>query len=61
MSVEVVGLVFIYFVAHSPSAKRACLNCLLNDAQRLADVACLELQNENKRAFSVSVSFRVIP
>ena len=44
MSVEVLGLAFIYF----PSAKRASLNCLFNDAQRIkwwsADVVCLELQ-----------------
>ena len=60
MSVEVLGLAFIYFSAHSPSAKRASLNCLFNDAQRIewwmADVVCLELQNANKHAFSVSVS-----
>ena len=57
MSVEVLGLAFIYFIAHSPSAKRRSLNCLFNDAQRIewwpADVLCLELQNVNKRAFSV--------
>ena len=48
MSVEVLGLAFIYFIAHSPSAKRASLNCLFNGAQRIewwpADVVCLELQ-----------------
>ena len=35
MSVEVLGLAFIYFIAQSPSAKRASLNCLFNDAQRI--------------------------
>ena len=48
MSVEVLGLAFIYFSAHSPSAKHASLNCLFNNAQRIewwpADVVCLELQ-----------------
>ena len=48
MSVEVLGLAFTCFIAHSPSAKRASLDCLFNDAQRikwwLADVVCLELQ-----------------
>ena len=48
MSVEVLGLAFIYFIAHSPSAKHASLNCQFNDAQRiewwLADFVCLELQ-----------------
>ena len=48
MSVEAPGLAFIYFIIHAPSATRASLNCLFNDAQRLeswpADVACLELQ-----------------
>ena len=61
MSVEVLGLAFIYFIAHSPSTKRASLNCLFGDAQRIewwpADVICLELQNANERAFSVSVAF----
>ena len=42
------GLAFIHFIAHSPSANRASLNCLFNDGQRierwLADVVCLELQ-----------------
>ena len=60
MSVEVLGLAFIYFIAHSPSAKRASLNCLFNDVQKIegwpVDVVCLELQNANKLAFSVSVS-----
>ena len=46
MSVEVLGLACIYFIAHLLSAKRAGLNCLFNDAQRIkrwpADV-CLEL------------------
>ena len=48
MSVEVLGLAFIYFTAHLPSAKRASLNCLFNDAQRIewwpTDIVCLELQ-----------------
>ena len=48
MSVEVLGLTFIYFIAHSPSAKRATLNCLFNVDQRMewlpADVVCQELQ-----------------
>ena len=48
MSVEVLGLAFIYFIAHSPSAKLASLNCLFSDTQRIecwpADVVCLELQ-----------------
>ena len=48
MSVEVLGLTFIYFIAHSLSAKHASLNCLFNDAQRiewwLGNVVCLELQ-----------------
>ena len=35
MSVEVLGLAFIYFIAYSPSAKCASLNCLFNDAQRV--------------------------
>ena len=52
MSVEVLGLAFIYFIVHSPSAKRASLNCLFNDA----DVVCLELQNVHKCAISASVS-----
>ena len=60
MSLEVLGLAFIYFIAHSPSTKRASLNCLFNDAQIiewwLADIVCLELQNVNERAFSVFVS-----
>ena len=59
MSVEVLGLAFIYFIAHSPSAKGASLSCLFNDAQRIewwpSDV-CLELQNTNNCDFSVSVS-----
>ena len=48
MSVEVLGLAFIHFTTHLPSAKCASLNCLFNDAQRIewwpADVVCLELQ-----------------
>ena len=48
MSVEVLGLAFIYFIGHSPSANRASLNCLFNNAQRIewwpADIVCLELQ-----------------
>ena len=60
MSVEVLGLAFIYFITHSPSAKHVSLNCPFNDAQRIewwpAYVVCLEFQNANKRAFSVSVS-----
>ena len=56
MSVKILVLAFIYFIAHLPSAKRASLNCLFNDAQRIkwwpADVVCLELQNTNERAFS---------
>ena len=48
MSVEVLGLAFIWFIAHSPSAKRLSLNCLFNDAQRIewwpADIVCLKLQ-----------------
>ena len=48
ISMEVLGLAFIYFIAHSPSAKRASLNCPFNDTQRIkwwpADVVCLELQ-----------------
>ena len=55
MSVEVLGLVFIYFIAHLPSAKHASLNCLFNDAQRIewlpADVVCLELQNHERMCF----------
>ena len=59
MSVAVLGLAFIYFIAHSLSAKRASLNCLFIDAQRiewwLADVICLELQKTaNKRVNQVS-------
>ena len=61
MSFEVLGLAFIYFIAHSPSTKCASLNCLFNDAQRidwwLADIVCLELQNANEHAFPVYVSF----
>ena len=61
MSVEVLGLAFIYFIAHSPSTKLASFNCLFDDTQRIewwpADVVCLELQNATERAFSVSVSF----
>ena len=60
MSVEVLGPAFIYFIDLSPSAKRASFNGLFNDAQRMerwsANVVCLELQNANKRAFSVYVS-----
>ena len=48
MSVEVLGLAFIYFIAYLPSAKSASLNCLFNGAQRIkwwpADVVCPELQ-----------------
>ena len=33
MSVEVLGLAFIYFIAHVPSVMYASLNCLFNDAQ----------------------------
>ena len=58
MSVEVVGLAFIYFILHLPSAKHVSLNCLFNYAQRIerwpANVVCLELQNVNELAFSVS-------
>ena len=54
MSMGVLGLAFIYFITQSPSAKRASLNCLFNDVQIIE--WCLELQNANKRAFSVSVS-----
>ena len=47
MSVEVLGLAFIYFIARSPSAKPVSLSCLFNDTQRiewwLADIY-LELQ-----------------
>ena len=60
MYVEVLGLAFIYFIDLSPSAKCASFNCLFNDAQRMEwwpeNVVCLELQNANKRAFSVYVS-----
>ena len=35
MSEEVLGLAFIYFIAHSSSAKSASSNCLFNDAQRI--------------------------
>ena len=42
------GLAFIYFIAYSPSAKHASLNCLFNDAQGIewwpAVVVCLEFQ-----------------
>ena len=48
MSVEVLGLAFIYFITHLASAKHVSFNCLFNDAHRiewwLADVICLELQ-----------------
>ena len=62
MYVEVLGLAFIYFIAHSPSAKRASLNCLFHDAQRIewwpADAVCLSgiTKTANKRAFLVFVS-----
>ena len=56
MSVEVLGLAFINFIAHLPSAKCASLNCLFNDVQRIkwwpADVVVWNY----KHAFSVSVS-----
>ena len=35
MSVELLGIAFVYFIAHSPPAKRVSLNCLFNDAQRI--------------------------
>ena len=64
MSDEVLGLAYTYLIAHSPSAKCASLNCLFNGAQRIewwpTDVVCLELQNVNERAFSVSVSCVVV-
>ena len=45
MTVEVLGLAFINCIAHLLSAKRASLNCLVNDAQRIewwpADVCML--------------------
>ena len=50
MSVQVLGLAFIYVIAHSPSTKRVSLNCLFNDAQSIewwpADIVCLELQKQ---------------
>ena len=49
MSVEVQRQAFIYFITHTLSTKRANLNCLLNDAQKMEwwppDVVYLELQN----------------
>ena len=58
-SLEVLGLAFVYFIAHLSSAKRASSIFLFNDAQGIewwpADVY-LELQTSNERAFSVSVS-----
>ena len=45
----------IRFAGFVPSTKRASLNCLFDDTQRIewwpADVVCLELQNANERAF----------
>ena len=34
-SVIVIRLAFIYFIAQSPSAKRASFNCLFNDTPRI--------------------------
>ena len=61
MSVEVLGLAFIYFIAHSPSVMYASLNCLFNDAQRikwwLADVVCKELQKPRMNVLFQCVRF----
>ena len=48
MSVEVLRLAFVYFIASSSLGKHVSLKCLFNDAQRtewwLADVVYLKLQ-----------------
>ena len=48
-SVIVLGLAFIYFIAHSPSAKRASLNCLF---------VTPPYQMSNKSGFGISCESR---